>query len=227
MHITILTIFPEIFPGPLAHSIAGKALKKKLFIIEPIDIRDFAYDKRKSVDDKVFGGGAGMLIKPDVLSEAIDSVLAKRKFSRMIYFSPRGKKFEQKIAAELATEKSILILCGRYEGVDQRVFEEYQFEEYSIGDYILSGGEVAALTAIDACVRMIPGVIENDKVHDLESFSSNGEKKFLEYDQYTRPSEWRGRKVPEVLVSGNHKEIERWKIENSLKKTKLIRPDLL
>ena len=227
MHISLLTIFPEIFPGPLQHSIAGKALDKNLFNLNLINIRDFSEDKHQTVDDKTFGGGAGMVMKPDVIGKAIDSVLeANNKPTKLIYFSPRGQKFTQKIAQELLQHEHILMLCGRYEGVDQRIFDKYDFTEYSIGDYILSGGEMAALTVIDCCIRLIPGVIDNDQANEEESFSLAGAENLLEYDQYTRPASWENREVPEILLSGNHKEIAQWRLKNALENTKNRRPDL-
>jgi len=228
MHISLLTIFPEIFPGPLNFSLAGKALEKKLYNLDLINIRDFSENKHQTVDDKTFGGGAGMVMKPDVLGRSIDSVLAKSNPpTKMIYFSPRGEKFNQKIAQELVMHEHILMLCGRYEGVDQRILDKYNFTEYSIGDYILSGGEMAALTVIDCCLRLIPGVIENDLANEEESFSIGEYGNLLEYDQYTRPAEWEERKVPDVLLSGNHQQIKQWRLDNAIANTKARRPDLL
>lgn len=225
-NISLLTLFPEIFPGPLAHSIAGKALEKNLFNLDLFNIRDYALDKYQTVDDKIFGGGAGMLMKPDVVARAIDSALIKNPTKKLIYFSPRGEKFTQKIAHQLIEEDNILMLCGRYEGIDQRIFEKYDFTEYSIGDYILSGGEMAALTIIDSCVRLIPGVIDNSLANHQESFSLGEYQDLLEYNQYTRPSSWDGREIPEVLLSGNHQQIEKWRLENAIENTKIRRPDL-
>lgn len=225
--ISLLTIFPEIFPGPLLHSLAGKGLTNNLFNLNLVNIRDHALDKHQKVDDKTFGGGSGMLMRPDVIGKAIDATIANRKVSKMIYFSPRGKKFNQEIARELILEDHVLMLCGRYEGVDQRIFGKYDFTEYSIGDYILSGGEMAALTVLDACVRLIPGVIENSQTKEEESFSVGEDLNLLEYDQYTRPAVWEGMEVPKVLLSGNHQEIAKWRLDNAIKNTKLRRPDLL
>jgi tRNA (guanine37-N1)-methyltransferase len=225
-NISLLTIFPEIFPGPLSHSLAGKALEKKLFHLDLVNIRDYAEDKHKTVDDKTFGGGAGMVMKPDVIGKAIDATLKKLPIKKLIYFSPRGKRFDQKIAQELVSYDHILMLCGRYEAVDQRVFEKYEFEEYSLGDYIISGGEIAAITVIDSCIRLIKGVIDNNQVNKEESFSYGESQALLEYDQYTKPIEWEGRKVPDILLSGNHQEIAKWRLNNAIKNTKLRRPDL-
>ncbi len=225
--VSILTIFPEIFPGSLSYSLAGKALEKGLVNLDVINIRDFAIDKHKTVDDKIFGGGAGMLMRPDVIGNALDFVIDKEKPQSMIYFTPRGKRFDQAAARDLVKKDNILMLCGRYEGVDQRIFQKYHFEEYSIGDYILSGGEMAAMTILDVCMRLIPGVIENDEVNLDESFYIDGNKDLLEYDHYTRPAEWSGLKVPEILLSGNHAEIKKWRMENAIANTKIRRPELL
>jgi tRNA (guanine37-N1)-methyltransferase len=224
-YISLLTLFPEMFPGPLAHSLAGKALEKNLFSLDVFNIRDYALDKHQTVDDKIFGGGTGMLMRPDVVGGVIDAAIAKNKPKKLIYFTPRGEKFNQKIAQEIVDQENVLMLCGRYEGVDQRIFEKYEFAEYSIGDYILSGGEIAALTVIDACLRLIPGVIDNENVNLEESFSIDSG--LLEYDQYTRPADWNGRKVPEVLLSGDHQKIAKWRLENAIINTKRRRPDLL
>ena len=168
-----------------------------------------------------------MLMKPDVIAKAIDDTVSKNNITKKIYFSPRGKSFNQNIAKELVNTENLLLLCGRYEGVDQRIFSKYEFEEYSMGDYIVSGGEIAALTMLDACIRFIPGVIDNDEVNKEESFYIDGNENLLEYDQYTRPSNWEGMLVPEVLLSGNHKEIKEWRLKNALENTQNRRPDLI
>jgi len=218
----ILTLFPDLFPGPLSASITGAALEKKLWSFDAINIRDFAFDKRGTVDDTPYGGGAGMVLKPDVLASAIENSAAKK----IIYLSPRGKVFNQKIAQELAQEKEITILCGRYEGVDQRVLDEFQIEEISIGDYVLSGGEIAAYVFIDAILRNISGVLGADESLSEESFSGEFAN-LLEYPHYTKPAEWRGRKVPEILTQGHHAKINQWRKERALELTKKVRPDLL
>jgi len=223
----ILTIFPELFPGPLAASVTGSALEKKLWSISAINIRDFAKDKHKTVDDYPYGGGAGMLIKPDVIAEAIESNISKK--SKIIYLSPRGKVLNQKISQELAKEEEIVLLCGRYEGVDQRVLEEFEIEEISIGDYVLSGGELAAYVLIDSILRNVSGVLGADESLSEESFGAKDNSEYenlLEYPHYTRPYEWRGRKVPEVLTQGHHKKIEEWRKEKAIEVTKKNRPDL-
>jgi tRNA (guanine37-N1)-methyltransferase len=224
MKFNILTLFPEIFPGPLNHSLTGKALKNMLFKINAINIRDFSRTKSKTVDDKPFGGGAGMIIKPDVLQSSLNHVkkITKGSKEKILYFSPSGKKINQKFINDLINFKEIILICGKYEGVDQRFIDYNRIEEISLGDYIISGGELAAFILIDACVRLIPEVLGNNNSLNVESFNDN----LLEYSQYTKPYEWKNLKVPEVLLSGNHKKISDWRLKNSLEKTKKIRPDL-
>lgn len=221
----ILTLFPELFPGPLGHSITGRALEKGLWSIDALSIRDFAQDKHKTVDDVPFGGGAGMVMKPDIIERALLSIPQR---GRLIYMSPRGTPLTQSLVKELAQEPALTILCGRYEGVDQRILDAYGFEEISIGDYVLTGGEMAAHILLDATVRLLPGVLGNDTTTDEESFS-NG---LLEYPHYTRPSSWTDangeqRDVPDVLTSGHHANVAKWRHEQSLTLTKERRPDLL
>lgn len=240
----IVTIFPELFPGPLAASITGAALKKNLWSCDAINIRNFAKDKHGTVDDTPYGGGAGMVLKADVIADAIDKLLVDRcqlleqnnnqqlatNNKKIIYLSPRGKTLTQKKARELANEKEIILLCGRYEGVDQRVLDEYDIEEISIGDYVLSGGELAAYVLIDAVLRNVPEVLGADESLNEESFGCGENSEFenlLEYPHYTKPQEWRGRKVPEVLVQGHHKKIQEWRKEQAILMTKKNRPDLL
>ena len=193
----IFTLYPEIFPGPLIRGLYGKAFEKKIWSLSVINIRDYADDKHKTVDDTPFGGGSGMLIKPDVLGKSIDQNI--KKDERIFYLSPRGKKFDQKIAKELSKEKSINLICGHFEGVDERVLSTRKIEEISIGDYILSGGESAALVLIDSVIRLLPGVLGNDASKNDESFE-NG---LLEYPQYTKPQIWEKKSVPEVLLLGH------------------------
>jgi tRNA (guanine37-N1)-methyltransferase len=222
----IFTLFPELFPGPLAASITGAALEKKLWSLEAINIRNYATDKHQTVDDTPYGGGAGMLMKAEVIAQAIEKNLPKK----IIYLSPRGRVFNQEIAREFAQEEEIGILCGRYEGVDQRVLDELQIEEISIGDYVLSGGEVAAFVFIDAILRNVEGVLGADESLLEESFGAKKNLEFqnlLEYPHFTKPQEWRGRKVPEVLLSGHHKKINEWRKQQALALTQKIRPDLL
>jgi tRNA (guanine37-N1)-methyltransferase len=225
MHFKILTIFPELFPGALAASVTGSALEKKLWSCEAIDIRKYAQDKHQTVDDTPYGGGAGMVLKADVVARAIEENSPKK----IIYLSPRGKVFSQKMAQELAQEKELMILCGRYEGVDQRVLDEFEIEEVSIGDYVLSGGEIAAYVVIDAILRNIDGVLGADESLAEESFGAKNNSDFenlLEYPHYTRPAIWREKAVPEILTQGHHKKIQEWRKEQAIALTKKNRPDL-
>lgn len=224
-HVNLLTLFPEMFPGFLGQSLAGRALERGDWSYTAVQIREFGEGKHQTVDDTPFGGGAGMVMRPDVIEKAL---LSLPETGRKIYMSPRGKVLNQALVKELSTTPALTILCGRYEGVDQRVLDAHGFEEISIGDYVLSGGEVAALTMMDACIRLLPGVMGNEATPDEESFS-NG---LLEYPHYTRPADWtdvngEARAVPEILKSGNHAKIAQWRHEQSLKITQAIRPDLL
>ena len=231
----ILTIFPDLFPGPLAASITGSALEKDVWSYQAINIRDYAKDKRGTVDDMPYGGGAGMVLKPDVLADAIEDNFPKensesKKPTRIIYLSPRGKTLNQKMARELADEDEIMLLCGRYEGVDQRVLDEFSIEEVSIGDYVLSGGEMAAYVLIDSVLRNVENVLGAEESLSEESFGSKENSQFdnlLEYPHYTRPAKWQGRDVPEVLTSGHHKNIDQWRKEKAIEITQKNRPDLL
>ena len=219
-NVTVLTIFPEIFPGFLAHSLTGKALEKGIWNLKAVNIRDYAFDKHGSVDDTPCGGGAGMIMRPDVLGEAIEH---NHKNGKIVYMSPKGVPLTQKKVHELANCENLTILCGRFEGIDERIIEEYDIEEISIGDYILTGGEQAAMVLIDAVVRLLDGVLGNSASTENESF----EQGLLEYPQYTRPIEWKNRKVPEILLSGHHENIAKWQKEQAEKITKQRRPDLL
>ncbi|HZT50774.1 MAG TPA: tRNA (guanosine(37)-N1)-methyltransferase TrmD [Stellaceae bacterium] len=216
---TVLTIFPEMFPGPLAHSLAGKALREGIWRLETVDIRDFARDKHRSVDDAPFGGGPGMVMRPDIVDAAIAGTEAT---GPLLYLSPRGRPLGQARVAVLAAGAGVRLLCGRFEGVDQRVIEARAIEEVSLGDFVLSGGEPAAIALIDACVRLLPGVIGDEAALEEESFARG----LLEYPHYTRPQTWQGRAVPEVLVSGNHAEIRRWRQAEAERATRERRPDL-
>lgn len=223
----VLTLFPELFPGPLAASITGSALEKKLWEIEAVNLRNYSKDARKTVDDMPYGGGAGMVLKADVVADAIQN--NKSEVTRVIYLSPRGQKFNQKMARELSKEKEILFLCGRYEGVDQRALDAMEVEEISIGDYVLSGGEMAAFVAMDAILRNVEGVLGADESLAEESFGSSQNSEFdnlLEYPHFTRPAEWNGRQVPDVLTSGHHKKITEWRKEKAIEITKKNRPDI-
>lgn len=222
----IISLFPDIFPGSLKYSLSGKAFEKQLWSLNIVNLRDFAQDKHHTVDDKPYGGGAGMVIKPDVLANAIDSILSNYEIDEILYMSPRGEVFKQHMAQELIS-KNILIICGRYEGIDQRIIDYYNIKELSIGDYILSGGEIAALTIIDACIRLIPDVIGNTDVHKEESFANEtNSTNLLEYPHYTKPYEWRNIKVPDILVSGHHKNIKDWRKNQSEIVTCKKRPDI-
>ncbi len=220
--VTVLTLFPEMFPGPLGHSLIGKALEKKIWELDIVDIRDFAEDKHQTVDDTAFGGGPGMVMRPDVIDKALSSVMEKGK-GRLIHLSPRGQVFHQAKAQEMAySDRPLVFLCGRYEGIDQRVLEAWDAEDVSLGDFILTGGELAAMTILDAVVRLVPGVIGDETSLEEESFSQG----LLEYPQYTRPREWQGRMVPEVLLSGNHEKIASWRKQQAETITRDRRPDL-
>lgn len=219
MKFDVLTLFPEMFE-PLKQSIIGKAIEKKLIELNLVNIRDFSKDKHKKVDDTPYGGGAGMVMRPDVVYEAYQSV--KQDQAKVIYMSPQGKKLNQQMVESLSKESHLIILCGHYEGIDQRVLDEIVEEEISIGDYVLTGGEIPAMVLIDSVSRYVEGVIKQDSIQE-ESFS-NG---LLEYPQYTRPEIFQGKAVPEILLSGHHENIEKWRKERSLEITKKKRPDLL
>ena len=216
----VFTLYPEFFPGPLSKGLYGKALSKKLWNLNIVNIRDAAEDKHKTVDDTPYGGGSGMLIKADVLAKSIDQNIIKGE--RVIYLSPKGKRFDQSYAQELSNEKSVSFICGHFEGVDERVLSTRNIEELSIGDYILSGGETAAFVVIDSILRLLPGVLGNENSRVDESFE-NG---LLEYPQYTKPQIWEEKAVPEVLLSGDHSKIKDWRLSQSEAITRVRRPDL-
>ena len=216
----VFTLYPEIFPGPLAKGIYGKAQNNKLWDLSVINIRDSATDKHKTVDDTPYGGGTGMLLKADVLANSLDQNV--KKGERIFYLSPKGKIFDQKLAQDLSKEKSISLICGHFEGVDERVLTTRNIEEISIGDYVLSGGETAALVVLDSVLRLLPGVLGNDKSSVDETFE-NG---LLEYPQYTKPQIWEEKSVPEVLLSGDHSKIKDWRLSRSEAITRDRRPDL-
>lgn len=230
----ILTLFPEMFPGPLGQSLAGKALEAGIWSLETLDIRDFATDKHRTVDDSPYGGGRGMVMKPDVLGRALDRAREILPDAPMIYFSPRGVPMTQRLIHELLIppttnhQPSTILLCGRFEGIDQRVIDHYGLMEVSLGDFVLSGGEIPALALLDAAVRLLPGVIGNDEATAQESFNIGPESALLlEYPHYTRPPEWNGRSVPDVLLSGDHRKIEEWRFGQSKALTQARRPDLI
>jgi tRNA (guanine37-N1)-methyltransferase len=218
-HATVLTIFPEMLPGPLAYSLAGKALKAGIWQLETVDIRDFARDKHRSVDDAPFGGGPGMVMRPDVLDAAITGAGGT---GPLILLSPRGRPLGQERVRELAAATGVRLICGRFEGVDERVLDASEVEEVSLGDFVLSGGEPAAIALIDACVRLLPGVVGGAETLAEESFTEG----LLEYPHYTRPALWRGRAVPEVLVSGDHQRVRDWRRTEAERLTRERRPDL-
>ena len=222
----VLTLLPEAFPGLLGLSLAGRALRDGVWNLETADIRGFATDKHRTVDDTPFGGGPGMVLRPDILAAAIDASLADAKAvgesRRVIYLSPRGRAIDQALVRELAAADGVILVCGRFEGVDQRVLDAREIEEVSLGDFILSGGEPAAVALIDAVVRLLPGVMGDAASTDEESF----EQGLLEYPHYTRPQIWEGRAVPDILLSGHHADIRRWRREQAETITRQRRPDL-
>ena len=216
----VFTLYPDVFPGPLSKGLYGKAMSKNIWNLKVVNIRDAAEDKHKTVDDTPYGGGSGMLMKPDVLAKSLDQ--NKNEGEKILYLSPRGKKFDQNYAKELSKEKSISIICGHFEGVDERVLSTRNIEEVSIGDFILSGGESAAFVMIDSILRLLPGVLGNENSTINESFE-NG---LLEYPQFTKPQIWEEKAVPEVLLSGDHSKIKDWRLSQSEAITRVRRPDL-
>jgi tRNA (guanine37-N1)-methyltransferase len=220
---TVLTLYPEMFPGPLGVSLAGRALAEGIWSLDAVQIRDFATDKHRSVDDTPAGGGAGMVMRADVLAVAVDHVLALRPDAPLLAMSPRGAPLTQALVRDLAAGPGISILCGRFEGIDERLFEARAVVPVSLGDYVLSGGEPAALALLDACVRLLPGVMGAPSSGEEESFESG----LLEYPHYTRPVLWEGRAIPEVLRSGDHAKIAAWRKARAAEETRLRRPDLI
>ncbi len=220
LEVKIFTLYPDLYPGPLSTGIYKKAQDKKLWSLKVINIRDYAIDKHSSVDDTPYGGGSGMLMRPDVIASALDDNL--KKDETIIYLSPKGKKFDQKVAKKFSKMKKLNILCGHFEGVDQRLLDNRNFVEYSIGDFILSGGETASYVLIDAIVRLIPGVLGNKISTTEETFEND----LLEYPQFTKPKNWEGKSPPEVLLSGDHTKIKGWRLSQSEAITRRQRPDL-
>ena len=216
----VFTLYPEVFPGPLSKGLYGKAMSKKLWDLKVVNIRDAAEDKHKTVDDTPYGGGSGMLLKADVLAKSIDQ--NRIEGEKILYLSPKGKKFDQSYAKKLATAKSLSLICGHFEGVDERVLSTRNIEEISIGDFVLSGGETAAYVVIDSVLRLLPGVLGNDNSKIEETFE-NG---LLEYPQYTKPQIWEEKSVPDVLLSGDHSKIKDWRLSQSEAITRVRRPDL-
>jgi tRNA (guanine37-N1)-methyltransferase len=220
---TILTLYPEMFPGPLGQSLAGRALGEGIWSLDTVQIRDFATDKHRSVDDTPAGGGAGMVMRADVLARAVDDVLERQPAAPMLVMTPRGRPLTQQLVRELAAGPGVSILCGRFEGIDERLFEARPIVPVSIGDYILSGGETAAIVLLDACVRLLPGVMGAPTSGEEESFEGG----LLEYPHYTRPPMWEGRAIPEVLRSGDHAKIAAWRHARAVDDTRSRRPDLM
>ena len=216
----IFTLYPDMFPGPLSEGIFGRALEKKIWSLQKVNIRNYATDKHSTVDDKPYGGGSGMLIKPDVVARALDKNVSNGE--RVIFLTPRGKVFNQNTAKKISVEKSINIICGHFEGIDQRVIETRNIQEYSIGDFVLSGGETAAFSILDSILRLLPGILGNESSVKDESFE-NG---LLEYHQYTKPQIWEEKEVPDVLLSGDHAKIKHWRLSQSEAITRDRRPDL-
>lgn len=226
-HAHIVTLFPEMFPGPLQFSLAGKGLQKKIWDLSTTQIRNFAFDKHKTVDDTCYGHQAGMIMKPNIIHEALLAAYQQcQGHPKILYMSPRGLRFTQEMAHNFVKSDGLIILCGRYEGVDERVIEywreHYQLQEISLGDYILSGGEIAALTVLDTCIRLLPHIVHNEESLSLESF----ELDLLEFPQYTKPYSWQGKVVPDILRSGDHKKIAAWQKEQAENITRIRRPDL-
>jgi tRNA (guanine37-N1)-methyltransferase len=219
---SVITLFPEMFPGPLGYSLAGRALEQGLWQLETVALREFAPDPHRTVDDVPFGGGAGMVMRPDVVARAVDAARAQGPERPAVFLTPRGRPLTQARVAALAAGAGVVVLCGRFEGVDQRVIEARGLEELSLGDVVLSGGEPAAIAMIDACVRLLPGVVGDPGSLTEESFAGD----LLEYPHYTRPQVWEGRSVPEVLVSGHHARIRAWRQEQAEHLTQCRRPDL-
>jgi tRNA (guanine37-N1)-methyltransferase len=220
---SVLTLFPDMFPGPLGLSLAGKALREGRWSVDASDIRSFATDRHRTVDDTPFGGGAGMVMRPDVVDAALAAAIAANPEAPRIYLSPRGRLLDQALVRDLAAGPGVILLCGRYEGVDERVIEARGLSEISAGDVVLSGGEIAALLLLDACVRLLPGVMG---AAESAAEESHGPEGLLEYPHYTRPAEWEGRAVPAVLLSGHHAEVAKWRRARAEEITRARRPDL-
>ena len=220
--VRVLTLFPEMFPGPLSYSLAGKASENNIWNLKTVNIRDYATDKHKTVDDEPYGGGPGMVMRPDILGKAFDKNNPNSKWKKII-LTPRGKPLTQKMVKDISSKPGVVIVCGRYEGIDERFISSRSLEEVSIGDYVLSGGEPAALILIDSIVRLLSGTMGSSDSLIEESFENN----LLEHPHYTRPYEWEGMKPPSVLLSGNHREIEKWRKNIALEDTKKRRPELL
>lgn len=230
--VDIITLFPELYPGPLALSVTGRSMQKGIWSIFPVNLRDFTQDKHRTVDDTPYGGGGGMILRPDILATALDSLdnnCSEKNTTKkvpIIHLSPRGTLFNQQKARDLIKYSRIILICGRFEGIDERIFEEYEIEEISVGDYILTCGDIAAFPLLDTCIRLLPGTLGNSSSIEEESFGSNQYEHLLEYSHYTKPSVWRGHEVPDVLLSGNHAKIQEWRLKRALERTQLTRPEL-
>lgn len=227
MNFQVMTLFPEMIDGAMNNSIIGKAMEKGIIHLESVNIRDYTTNKHNKVDDYTYGGGAGMLMQAQPVYDCYKAIIEKigeqkTKAPRVIYVTPQGRVFDQKCAEELSKEEDVIFLCGHYEGIDERVLEEIVTDYISIGDYVLTGGELPALVMMDAIARLVPGVLNKEESFQTESFSDG----LLEYPQYSRPEEWNGKRVPDVLLSGHHKNIEKWRFEQSLARTKERRPEL-
>ena len=219
----IITLFPEMFPGPLEYSIIGKALKEKIWSLKLVNLQNFSKEGPKYIDDKPYGGGPGMIIKSEIVHKALKKITKKIKNNySLVYLTPKGNKLNQKKIKKFIKKDNLILVCGKYEGIDQRVIDAWKMEEISTGDYISSGGEIPAMILIDSCVRLLPNVLGSKNSLKSETFENN----LLEYPQYTKPRHWLGKKVPEVLLSGDHKKIEEWKKKESIRITKIKRPDL-
>ena len=218
--VSVLTLFPEVFPGPLGVSLIGNALKNKIWELNLIDIRNFAKDKHRSVDDTPYGGGAGMVMRPDVIDSALRAIPDFK--GRRICLTPRGRRLNQKKVKKLSKEEGLVLLCGRYEGIDQRVIDYYEFDEISIGDYVVTGGETAAIVLLESIIRLLPDVLGGKETLNEESFSDNS---LIEYPQYTKPRDWNGINVPEVLISGDHGKIKDWRNKQRVEITKIRKLD--
>lgn len=221
----VLTLFPEMIEQALSHSIMGRAQKEGILFIKAVNIRDYTQNKQKHVDDYPYGGGAGMLMQAQPVFDACQSIIdriGQDKPRRVIYVTPQGKPFHQEMAKELSAEEELIFLCGHYEGIDERVLEEIVTDEVSLGDYVLTGGELAAMVMVDAIARLVPGVLHNEESAETESFGDG----LLEYPQYSRPEIWHGKRVPEILLSGDHAKVDAWRLEQALLRTKERRPDL-